>query len=465
MTDIEKIIKSPEIDYSKKEFMYPIYKYSRVLPQTGVQNVAIANGGSGETIFELPPKVFNLSRSELRFLCSVDGDSATAVDSENFVAADLIPQISQLQLYTRGGIFIADIRMFDNYTKAVLKPNIKLQDFLTFDRMDDDVGGGFGLRANNSEVAANTLASGYDGLERNVNFLEPRYVYAGGVATAHPTPVNTPLLYYKINLGLLKETIFSVDKDLFFDEIIYMKIIWNNPAKYIWTSRSLVDPAATPIAYTTGVSIQELQLYLSVETNQEIADQIKMQKKTEKGISLLFPFVNSDKSNLTGSTVSVSLRFNRGQGLRLLKVYHQTVPNQESVNTAYNASNLDGARINSLYTLLNNNRLQEFDINCTQQEDWMMLRDKIAGSILMSSNVYQYNWFWCDDFSGDQSTLDKNQENDATNYYRGLDLSSEQKWDIYLNMAAAVVAIAFNHYTFSITERMLVVNAEGIKVL
>ena len=56
------------------------------------------------------------------------------------------------------------------------------------------------------------------------------------------------------------------------------------------------------------------------------------------------------------------------------------------------------------YTQLNGKRNQDITIDCTSNAanpflDYMTHRRQLRGSILSNLNVYQYNWFHCDDWS------------------------------------------------------------------
>lgn len=449
-----------ELDYKKSNYSYPVYRHSKILPQSGQQTLTVTNAGGAETLFELPTKVFNLSHSYLDF-----GIAPSAADiSGGFVMhRDLLPTIRQLQLYTRGGLFLCDINNFDNYTKVVLKPETSLEEFLTYETMAHNIGYGEGFQPARSNAATRP-----EGNNINVPFDEPLYITIGSNQTASPS------LSFKIPLSLIKNSIFNVDHDLFFDEVVVLRVIWNAPSKYMWRVPNVGAITTTPTPYAGNVSLTNLACYLAVETNQDIAQQIIAKKNSPEGLSVLLPYVYSNKINLTGTSQSISLKYNRAHGMKLMKIYHQPIGNNETIFGAYQLTtvdasgiinavgNISGQIINNFYTLLNNNRLQEFNVDCTKLEDHMLLKHKFRGSVVLNSNVYQYNWFWCDDFSNDPAPLHAVSMTNKDNLMRGLDLSSEQKWDIYISLPTSA---QLNHYTFSITQKMLVVNSAGIQIL
>jgi len=110
--------------------------------------------------------------------------------------------------------------------------------------------------------------------------------------------------------------------------------------------------------------------------------------------------------------------------------------------------------------MLDNNRIQEYNLTCANGDDYIYLKDKIKGSILESSNAYYYNWVWIESFSGydDKSCIPINSENLET----GLDLSLERKWDFY---GMTMTNANYNHYTFAVTQKMLTISSTGITVI
>lgn len=449
---------APQLDYKKYNYSYPVYKQSKILPLSGTTTFNVSATGGDETLFELPPKVFNLAKSYLSFTVT----TVNALTHATWYASDVFPFIRQIQLYTRGGLFLADVNNLDVYTKAVFKTDTKLEDFLTFEKHTAStvIGvGGWGqmFQPNNNILTANTLGSKYDGTAGNVSYLEPAYNISQNdlVAANHSLGI-------KLDLSMIKNTLFAVDHDLLFDEVIVMRVVWNVPAKYTHDGSSITDPTAGSAPLVGNVTIGALQMYLAIETNQDVVNQIKEKKNSSDGLSILMPYVYGNKVLLAAGSVAVSLRFNRGHGLKLLKIYHQPILGPETIGTtAYLANNAASAEITDFYTLLNNQRLQEFNITCANGEDWMLLKDRLKGSCMISRGVYNYNWVWLDDFSGYIAPINENIRPDDDNFIRGIDLSTEQKWDIFLTQAAANLS----HYTFSVTQKMLVINSSGIQIM
>ena len=91
------------LNYEKLEHTYGTYQLTRVIQQTGSQTVAVTNTGGQESVFDLPPKVGNLSKSILSF--NVAPDIGTITGSYILANTDGIPSIKQIQLITRFGLY------------------------------------------------------------------------------------------------------------------------------------------------------------------------------------------------------------------------------------------------------------------------------------------------------------------------------------------------------------------------
>ena len=125
-----------------------------------------------------------------------------------------------------------------------------------------------------------------------------------------------------------------------------------------------------------------------------------------------------------------------------------------ATNLAYDTDNINQAAITTFYTLLDNQRLQEMNLDCSKGDDWMLLQEKLRGSVIQSSNMYNYNWFWVDDFSQSKRLYDKNYNEEV-----GLDLSVERKYDVYLTTTGAL-----NNYAYATFLKILSITPAGITV-
>jgi hypothetical protein len=483
---------SKQLDYKKVPFNHPTYKFLQILQNSGGQNVTITPSGGQSSTFEIPVLVHNLSRTVLQFAITPSANSAAYY----YAWKDCLTPIYQFQIYTRGTVYVVDVSEVANYTKIVWKREVSLDDFLTTDTFSSGVGQGQYITKSNVIVGANQRPQ--DSSSNSLSYSEAQYVEAGGNAN------QTPSYNIAIPLGMLKNTICEIDKDVYFNETMLLKVTWNASNRIIFNG---TDPAVTTTgvtAYAGNMSITNLSLYLATEQNEIIANSIKEQVYTENGFSILVPFIYIQKSALgPSSSQTVSLRINSGHGRKLRKIYHSVFNSSETVNTttdnaganartratSYDNDNrpylatagdaIARPKVNTFYTALDNKRIQDINMSCANYDDYLFLKDKLKGSMTQNMDSYYYNWFWCDDFTGIDDQNDKNKNNLST----GIDISlTEKKWDFMgLSMnnysqpaggggAGSGPALLLNnsnggryiHYTFYITEKLLKITRLGL---
>lgn len=284
----------------------------------------------------------------------------------------------------------------------------------------------------------------------SVPVVEAKYFSVGGLNSA------TPAISVKFDMGLLYNTIFSLDKTLLFDEILTLRIVWAPSTKIYYYGDDQLSPGGGTLAAAAGdVTLSGLQLYLAVEQRQDIINGLR-QKIQSSGLSVLIPYVHVYKTTLSGGSQNVTLRFDRGHGMRLVKLYHSLFSNTESKNTAYDHDNRAGAKVTSYYTTLDSQRIQDFNVAPASFEDYLIHQDKLKGSAILNSDVYQYNWFHCDDWSGTKPLYVKEQ-----NKVAGLDLSVERRWEF----VGTVVNAFYQHHSVAVVQKMLKITRDSIELM
>jgi hypothetical protein len=450
---------SKELDYKMMKYSHPTYNLTRILPLSGTQDVAIQNGsGNQERLFELPTKVFNPSESIFQWDTTIP-DLNTKY---NIAFADTIGELNQIELYTRSGQFLARIEDVNTYIQCVLPKETALSEFLSFE--DSDVIKPCNLASADNKLPTSSLG-GVNTASRA--FVEKRYLVAGAVGNAGTQ--GDLILRRRFKLGSFLNSFFSINKDVLFPEVLILRVLFNG-SKLGFTA----DDAAgtTPIALAGANVINNLQLLLAVEQNQEIIN--SLQQKITAGFDLMIPYIHRYKNNLTGSQQNVSIRLNRGHGAVCKKIIHSLYHATETVNNAYNHSNLPAAafsvaapitlRTEEYYTMLDNNRIQQYNLDCSfdKMDDYVLHKPMLKGSCLLDYKTYAYNWLHCEDFSNEKSPS----FSDVTpvskdNLVSGLDLTIERKWD----WVGTSMRLTNNHYTFVICDKALKITPTLITVV
>ena len=551
-----------ELDYKIKNYSHSSYQHTQIFQQIGLPTVSLGTSGGPDSIFQIPPCAFNLSQSLLCF--QLQPTTVPGAEDTNWIFVDGISPIRQLQLYTDNNLYLSDIYDLCNYTNMIFRYTTKFEELSSLDtptNINTNPGTYVGLTnwptslnefeglapcyvPNNNNTVVNTGGTAllgpipnYLGLASTVtqevnarpvgwapqlgsstaavmtqnsgytNYYEPSYVLSA-------MNVNTtgPVIQYKIPLGKIKNTIFGIDKTLYFGKILYLRVVWNTTTKIGYAMGttnangvSQFNPAYstgqitgdtpyqnTPVALLTtngsGIQISNLYFYLAKETNIVVEAGLKKQIN-EKGFKILIPWVSQFKQNVPATQMNnITLRITSAVGKRLLKIIWAPYNATESLTYAYDHSilpqeaaaanvgtNAVNQKIIKFYTLVNNNRTSQFDYNCNNPSlqfntDYDVKKKKLKGSSILSQNEYYYNWVWTEDFTDNVSMVDKPISEDQDTFLDGLDLTDgkEVKYDIFVNQGTATgvgTYLALNYYIYFVTLKELMINSSGISLV
>lgn len=387
------VVSSSQMDYSQGAYSHPSYVYETQFPSTFGQTIAL-NASQTPVVINLPPVVFNLAQSYLFFQITLTAVALNTI----WTYEDTLTAISHIQHYASSNQYICDLDNLQNYLKIMMKKEIALSEYLSND-------------STNAFYASNSLSNAVPALRNataalpvnpsSVNYLEPAYFASGGINTAVTKNIMFPL-------RLIKNTIFDLDKNLYYGQLSYLKLYFGPLSKICYMSTSGASPSSgTPVAYTGTGAIANLQLFLAVESNPLIREQL-MNKVNNEGQKIYIPYVQSIKNNNLGTSQNISIQMDIGSGQALKKIVHSVFNATESLDTAYDCDNLNtdanGSKVQTYYTQINGSRLQNITLtslstDTPQWTDYMSHKDQLWGSVMLNSNVYHFNWFHCDDFS------------------------------------------------------------------
>lgn len=462
---------SHELDYKKLSSIHPTYGMTKVYPQNGPTLISITNSGGPTTTFEIPAEVINLKRSYLSFNVIIPETYIAATPYHNYIYSDSLTWIRQMEIRTRGGVQVMNLDETAHYTKVIWKSDVKQTDLMTFDTcapsttLAGTTGASAFLQRSNAVPTAFDRPTGGAGpvlsSASSIAYTENLYL----MTTAVSNGAGAGDSYYNVNipLKLLKNTICEVDKNIYAGEPLLVRITWS-PSRHIYfaATNDPVNGQYTGAVAGVAATISNPTLYVATETNSIIASEIRERVATI-GFQFSIPYVYTyvtGFASVAATTSTTSIKFNRGQGHTLQKIYYSLFNQQDSLNTVYDNNNVrpataaESPRITSFRTLLNNMRLQEVNLDCKIDQDYKHLASKLRGSVVQNSNIYHYNQFWVDDFCEYQRLWDTN-----SNLQCGLDLTKEQKWDIYLNIASTE---NLNHMVFAVLQRNVSVTKAGL---
>lgn len=452
---------NPATDYSKMTYQGPSYRVSKIVPISSGQTTNLQQSSTVNVQFEIPTAVVNLAKSKFCFDISLP---AVATVSP-WLYADPLALIDRIQVSTRSGCSLVDIQGVNNFSAIVtpiMTPNTEL--------VQRSIGGlthaGLTPITTNGTVATDSQQCPIQGIQMYNGLSTANYRYDDNVAGASIAEVpyseqryvfgNTTqgtinCFSYQLNLELLEHTILSINKDLYFNENIVLSITFAPSSKFAWTTTTAY-PNGTGIAqYTAQIPVSGLSLYLMIETNTSIINGLR-EKVLGEGFSMLCPFVYSQKIN-TGtqpSSSSIFQRFNRGHGRSILRTYWSLFNGTESSNTTHDRSNVLLSKVLNYRTTINNMNVQEFPIDCTRSEDWLINAEVIEGSSILSIDQYKYFFTHVDDFTSMRPLCYADDTMEC-----GKLLDQEVTYGVYVNHAAVGAGVNFNHYLFTVVQREL----------
>ncbi len=469
----ERTIKANQFKYNRWNYKAPKYKYSRLPPLNGSQQVDIPITSTAETLFEIPTVVHNLSESVLHanVSYSAQGDHTAPDGRFSWIHVDGMPLISEVDLYTRSGTYLCQLPNFQKYMKVVRKIYTKRKEYESNNLSNF-------LAPSNSLPNASGAVTPNNGVA-SVPYKENSYVISNGtLGLGADTEV---VLTLEFPLSAIKKTIFELNKDIVFPDIVVLRILWgpsnqalyynldgNNPNAAGATApiNGFIDRPAPASAAGYCIRISDLTLYLAVEQNGDLAQEVR-QELDSRGLNLLVDYPHVYKQPLSGTSQSMSLRFNRGHGKNIVSVISSVFNNQESLQTAYDNFNIVnastaaqsavGAKVTSYYSQLDNVRLQDINLVCSnaQSDDYRQNKRYLEDSPYYNQAIYQNNWFHMDVFA----EPDSNQTINDEDLDKGLSLVVERKYDLMATTANA------NHVwlTTAICQRDLHIGRDAIQ--
>jgi hypothetical protein len=267
----------------------------------------------------------------------------------------------------------------------------------------------------------------------------------------------TPVINYQVPLARIVDSVIGLDKDQYFGDSVYLRIVWAAANQVLSFGTSVTDPSAGVTPYAGNLTISNLNLYLAIEQDATIS-QALMDKCKNGSLEYIVPYVYGNKQGLNTTSQSISVRYNLAHGRKLKKLLWSPFNNTERSTTMFDNSNTASSKVVSFYTMLNNTRTSQFNYTCANGDDYMDKKSQLKGSCILSSNEYYYNYVHCEDFTGLPSTSASSTDNIDSGY----DLTTaELKYDI----VATTADVTNNHYIFAITVKKLSCSPTGITLL
>jgi hypothetical protein len=469
------------IDYKVKASSDSRYRYLRI-PLNNLVGPVVLNAASQLLEWKLPSVVYNLSRSYIQYGLRVPA----AANNSNWTFEDLSlgELAASVQFGSAGGVNLVDVQYLGNFLKPTIKALTPAEELESRDVVNSVYHSNLvgnvvlGLHANPAG-SNNLLNTSYAIQAGNIYGLTPN---AGGnpsylspfkvsdtkytVSTAVNTELSRPR---QIRLSDCKKTLLELDRNDYYPIEMYLRINTNSINKMAFRSTDPADPAAAGANYVAldQANLENCVLYLAVEQNQEIVDELINSVKSGAH-KYQIPFTVGHRHVLPAGLGAVQIPMTSQYGRKISDITFTVANAAENGNTCYDTNNWNGSKIQSYQTYLDNRQLQDSVLSCVQPsiapaagqagnggDDWRENRKHCINKQLCYGQ-YQFNWFHTDSFRDDYG-----EGLELGNKDQGLDMEAVRLYQIAPTVGAGGCTI----YTFITYLRHVMVDPNGGNIL
>lgn len=472
---------SDELQYATKVNNHSTIGYRQITPQnsTSITTNVVSSTGPSEVL--ISPSVLNFAQSRLHFTLTVPA----LATKKHFVHANLLRTISRITVYdSSSNAILCDISNFDNYSSVMSPLCTKFDEFLnkSSDILEtlsstqaaaslyplEDIGRFKHLDIVSSEASGNPLGTYIGGTGtsdlRNMNTINP--LFSQRVFYKNTAAVNTAsVLDITIPLKAFKNTILSVDKQLYFPGNVVVQIYWAPNDSYVFGATADTDPVSGATSLSSPVNITNIRLDLAVEQNLNIISQVINTVKTE-GLTFNIPYPSVVRTNITSQSIhNYSLQLTRAYGNKILAIvnapFNAGFANSDftNANTLSTCSDHSVGSITQYNTFLNNVAIKSpAGFTISQGQDYFGNRVYLKDSVIQSLPEYRLqNYCLIDSFFGEKSFTDLD-----PSMVDGLDVgSTNSTYTVSANMSQLA---SYNWITIIIGQKQLTINSMGSSI-
>lgn len=440
-----EVVTANAINFRKAIEIAPRYRMvKQVMTNLNTSSVTLLTGQSQLLEWKLPGSVpYNPYKSLVGYNESV---AAPTAGSYNVLFEDVAAACQSVALSTASGVDLCNLQYANNYQKVTQRQHLSNEEYLNSDAYESIYPSNALGSANLHPVAqpyqagnifGGVVANPYDSV---TNYLEPRHLTIGA-QNAVVTQVK------QLKLGQFKNTILGMDRDLFLPSDVYLRINVNaNKLGFESTTANTFLPA-TCQPLTGAVTFSNIVLYLAVEQNLMICEDLR-ERFMKGGIKFQVPYTMAFRTSTNGAgPASSQIALNNGYGKSIRKICHSAFNNIETGNTAFDCSNWSGSKITSYGTYMDSKKLQDADLSCLQStatsvgmDDWMSNKKFFKGTAVCNGGQYQQNWSATDTFAEPNT---ENSDVPEENIEDGYPLDAPVIWNF---TGQATGALAFYTY-------------------
>jgi len=433
----------------------------------------------------------NLGKSFISYNYTVLADGSTGYNCVHEVGQDLC----QWMYFGDGSnVGLTDIQYADRYVKMVRSLRTTEDEFKALDRENGNFRSGALSTSNVLPFSRDGTAAGLQNACTK-DYDEVQYMRIAPNANQALT-VNRLL-----PLSAFKDSFIGMDKNMVFANEMFLRFNTQQGSRLAFTTTSPANPHknATDLASDKLLQFNNVYLYLAIETNDKLVQQVKS-KMLSGGIRMSIPFQYGYRfsTQAGATTTSIQLSLTQQFGKKLKRILTSPFNGNSEVSCYTNDhSNVNGTKVSTVQASLDSVPIVDYVMNCFNPEesinpgakwtypaadgksggsigsdDYREQRQKLMGSAMPSYGEYQTNWFHCDQWGMNPMLKKDSQSVDDSDIDDGLSLVGNTKiYNVqFQNDYAATAGSNYGgsngilaYYTFASFVRDVMIDSEGVK--
>src|SRR6185437_5016346 len=459
MTDL---ILTPELDMKPAMYRHGSKIFTQITQQSGGTAVTIPVSTTAESIFEIPIKAFYLSDSYIQGVLTPTAGGAGPPAFYNWFHKHT-HFISEMYLMTRGGTYLVQLQNMDKYQVLTRGWNVPYDEFVTADDTDR-----FGPSRNTGKTADVGGRPTQTGLPASAPYTEIQYAERGSINSA------TPVIPFTIRLGKFHNTIMALRKAMLFPEVLILRVIWGPMNRFSWIGSDPTDATAGAADPAGVAAVSNLNLYMAMENDPTVISDLIALQQTNYQMAIPFLSLSRQPAPTIGTNLAVTVRVTPEMGFMLKQIVFGIFRASETLYQSCDHNNLLGVRLGSYNTMLDSVQRQQWIQSCGGTggtvgvyDDWKAHQRLCKDTAIQSRDIYQYNWFHCDDFSDLSESRVQELKVPKENLVSGIPIQgahgTERVWTISSGSGLSN-AEQWNYYSFIVTYKTMTITPSAIIV-
>lgn len=482
------------LDYSEKNSMTGLLKYMYALPQGGQSALSLDTTTTQGDLIIPGSVVFVPSECYLEYEINI-GQAAADFRKKGIVIGSTLAHFKSFKTETESGKTLCDLqdcnRVYKILNKFLPYEKVKTRSCVrmssgTSSSVDvcslspvvfgsDNAGKTYAITTTELAVVdpisvIPSKASSNTALDDNKfhpsargSILGEYYIDVGdgaeGDAKTNMCSTADCYLRFKIHLGDLLGSFWSINKNVYLGDEIRIKATFDQLNKLVFTTTGAAAAAFPPLL-TGATAITTLPTLTTGSFRlvyaQQVSPMIRAEVKArfEQGVVMNLPWVSRDVVNLTASIANSHERvLTSGYGSQLKRVICAVYSAGDAITRYLNFNNSASALWSQIRTYIDNDPLQNDNVNMSLQEVYNQQESMLEGCCVGGNAGFNYNAFLVNDFTGYKARdwIKKDIDNS------GLDLSSKRDFKVDINCGAS----ANKMLVIYMTNKKLQISKEG----